>query len=632
MDPIAPAEQVRRAGRLLVLAAAVAVLAGAGARAQQSSASGAPAQEPSPGQPIFRAGTSLVRVDVSVTGRNDAPVADLTAADFEVEEDGVPQTVEQAQFVRLSGERTSDLDEPLEIRSREHALLEARRDDVRLFAIFLDDYRIDKHPSITLPLREALVKFVEQLGPNDLVLLMEPLTTLDGLFYTRSKSELIARIRQFEGRRGEVFPVKSAVEEAQLTQRNWMELRGSVTLGALTALATHLGGLREGRKSIVFVSQGPVLGPPGSPNEQRLKEALEAANRGNVTIHVVDPRPLGSVGFGGADVLRRIAAETGGRAIVNTNDPSGQLSKVIADASAYYLVGYSPTRTANDGKFHKIAVRVKRRGVEVAARRGYWAASEKEMTAAAASAATPVNTALVGALAAMSDGAGGSRAVAVWTGVSRGDEGRTRLSVTWEANTANLRPGDGRPAQLSVQAVDADGKSTTDTQVIGGAPGELPLVAQLDLTPGRQRIRFTSQTAAGDTLDRWIQTVSLPTFDGTLALATPRFLRARTAIELRAIEANPSPAPVATTRFRPSERVLVDVPYYSPGGAPAMTVQLLNGKGDLLRPLDAPPPADGRLRVTLPVASLAPSVYVLRVAALLGDQASEQLVAFRVAP
>ena len=104
---------------------------------------------------------------------------------------------------------------------RSTPLLEAAREDVRLFAIFLDDYHIDKRPDITLPLRDALTKFVNQLGPNDLVALMEPLTTLYDLKYTRSKDDLLSRIRTFEGRRGEAFPVKSAIEEAQLTQRNW---------------------------------------------------------------------------------------------------------------------------------------------------------------------------------------------------------------------------------------------------------------------------------------------------------------------------------------------------------------------------------------------------------------------------
>jgi C4-dicarboxylate-specific signal transduction histidine kinase len=105
---------------------------------------------------------------------------------------------------------------------------------------------------------------------------MDPLTTLYDLKYTRSKPELLAKVRSFEGRYGETFPVKSVIEEAQLSQRNWMELRSGVTLSALKALATQMGGLRDGRKSILFFSQGPGV-RPGSPNDQLLREIAERA-------------------------------------------------------------------------------------------------------------------------------------------------------------------------------------------------------------------------------------------------------------------------------------------------------------------------------------------------------------------
>jgi VWFA-related protein len=576
--------------------------------------------------PIFRAGTDLVRVDVTATTNGDEPVTDLQASDFDVTEDDVPQAVETIKFVRVDGTRTSNLDEPLEIRSKEHALLEAAREDVRIFALFLDDYHIDKRPDITLPLRDTLTKFIKQLGPNDLVALMEPLTTLYDLKYTRAKDELLQRIRTFEGRRGEIYPVKSVIEEAQLTQRNWQELRAGVTLSALEALATQMGGLREGRKSILFFSQGPPL-PPSSPNEPRYQAAMEAANRGNVTIHVIDPRPLGSAGFGAANTLRRIAADTGGRAIVNTNDPTEQLNGVMADASAYYLIGYTPTRRGNDGRFHEIDVRVKRRGVRVTARRGYWSASEKELTAAAEAAATPVNVGLTTALGALSDSVN-TRAVAVWTGFARGEGDRTRVTFAWEPN-----PGPDKPARLEIQPVDDAGKDAMPAQVIGGAPGELPLAAHFQMAPGRQRIRFTSLSAAGDIIDRWVQAQPVPDLTTqTLVLATPRLLRARNMLEFRAIESNPNASPTAATRFGPADRVLVELEAQTPGGeTPQIKVELLNAKGDLLRGLDVPPLAGGKVRMPLPVGSLANSTYVLRVEATLGDQTAEQWVAFRVA-
>ncbi|HET9704957.1 MAG TPA: VWA domain-containing protein [Vicinamibacterales bacterium] len=603
--------------RLVIVAALTALL----------SADQAPQAQPP--QPIFRAGTDLVRVDVTVSGRADEPVADLQASDFDVTEDGVPQKVETMQFVRVDGTRMSNLDEPLEIRSREHALLEARREDVRLFAIFLDDYHIDKAPNITLPLRDTLTRFIKQLGPNDLVALMDPLTTLYDLKYTRDKGELINKVRTFEGRRGLTFPVKSAIEEAQLSQRNWQELRAGVTLSALEALATQMGGLREGRKSILFFSQGPPL-PPSSPNERRYQEAMEAANRGNVTIHVIDPRPLGSVGFGGANTLRRIAADTGGRAIVNTNDPSEQLEGVMKDASAYYLVGYTPTRRANDGKFHEIEVRVKRGGVRVTARRGYWAASEKEMTDAADAAATPVNVALTTALSTLSSSVN-TRSVSIWTGFSKGSADRTRLTFTWEpvqgAATAE------RPARLEIEPVDDTGKGLVPAQVIGGTPGELPMMAHFQMAPGRHRIRFSSMTSAGDLIDRWIQTQTVPDLDKPpIVLATPRLLRARNMIELRAIEANPDAAPTAATRFTPTDRLLVEIECRARNAeVPLLKVELLNSSGGVLRALETPPLLDGRLRMPLTIGSLANGTYVLKVTALLGEQTAEQWVAFRVA-
>ena len=160
------------------------------------------------------------------------------------------------------------------------------------------------------------------------------------------------------------------------------------------------------------------------------------------------------------------------------------------------------------------------------------------------------------------------------------------------------------------------------------------MVAQFDLVPGRYRIRFTSLTAAGDIIDRWIQSVTIPALSNEpIALSTPRFLRARNMIELRAIEANATPAPTAATRFRPSDRVLVEIECWTaPGTTPVIKVELLNAKGDVLKPLPAPELADGRMRMVLPVGSLAPSTYVLRVTATVGEQSAEQWAAFRLAP
>jgi len=629
----------RALSRLLLVLFAVSVTVAA---QQPTPPPGAPAEPPPPAgqqppgppdQPVFRAGAELVRVDVSVTGRNDQPVTDLQASDFLVTEDEVPQTVQTAQFVKLDGQRHDDTGESLQIRGLSQALVEAAKDDVRLFAIFLDDYHIDRLPSITIPLRTALKGFIEQLQPTDLVVLMDPLTTLDSLRYTRDKQYLLDRIAKFEGRRGEIYPVRSAVEEAQMTQRNIWELRAAVSLSALEAIVTHFGGLREGRKSVLFVSQGPPVGMPGGPVYPRLEAVLQAANRGNVTIHVLDPRPLGAAPFGGVESLRRLSAETGGRAIVNTNNPEQGLKEVIADASAYYLVGYAPTRQLSDGKFHKISVRVKRPGVRISARRGYWAPSEAETNRAPEPAPDPALAGALRELVAPGAAPGGPdrRVIEMWVGTEPAEEGLSTVRVTWEA--AN-RSSPETPETVEVEPAARTGASLSPPQVIRSGPreGEVPSVAAFQLKPGPAALKVTLRSAGGSVIDRWTQSLAVPNYaDASLKIGTARVFRTRTLAEAKAFDADPDPTPTASRRFRRTDRLVIDVPYVSDLGDASVEAKLTNRDGKELAPLPlakgAPP---GTARIVLPLASLAPSTYTVRVQVNTGTHTGAQAVAFTV--
>jgi VWFA-related protein len=577
--------------------------------------------------PIFKSRINVVRVDVSVTGRHDEPVADLQASDFEVVEDGVLQTVETVQFVRLDGSRTSDLEDSLEIRSPEHAALEAARDDVRVFAIFLDDYHIDKKPDVTLRVRRALKDFVGQFAANDLIAVMDPLTPLSHLRFTRSQEDLRRRMGEFEGRRGELHPVRSALEEGQLAVRDVWEVRGGVTLSALHALVTHLGGLREGRKSVLFVSQGPLMGPLGGSNEERLKDVLQAANRGNVTIHVFDPRPFGSGPFGGADVLQRLSRETGGRAIVNFNEPSKRLAQVIGDASAYYLLGYTPVRDLADGKFHRIDVKVRRPGVRVLARRGYWAPTEEEMNPSVVSETREPG--LSEALSELVEPLGG-RAVDVWIGASRGPNALTRLTVSWEP-TGRTMPK--RPSRLTIERVLDAGRGSVETRSIAsGQDASAETTTTFDVEAATEIVlRLTAEAADGSVIDKWDQTMTVPALDGRmLALGTPRFLRARSAFEAHAMREH-DPTPAASRRFRVTDRVVVEVECYGDQSS-TTSARLLNAKGQALMELMALRVAAGKARFPLPLSSLAPSTYVLRIDAQSGTESVQHRTAFRIVP
>lgn len=609
-----------------VVAALALVVGGFVASAQEPQPSSQPPTDPQPEQPVFRARVNLVRVDVSVFGRDGQPVEDLAPEDFVVREDGVPQKVETVQFIQLTGQTPADQRESTSIRSAEHAAVEAAREDVRLFVLFLDDYHVDKSPTIMIPLKRTLRAFVEKLGPYDLVAVMDPLTPLSHIEFTRDRNRLLDIVGKFEGRRGELFPVRSAAEEAQQTQRNVWELRAGVTLDAMNAIVTRLGGMREGRKSVLFVSQGPPVSLRSS-NWPRMEDVVQSANRANVTIHTLDPRPLGSSEFGGNLVLRRFSDETGGRAIFNTNDHTEHLDGVIADASAYYLVGYTPSRgEVADGKFHKIDVEVKRPRVRVVSRRGYWSPKASELTAPAVE---PVNAEVMTALTDLVEPRGGTTAD-VWVGFALGDDAATEVTVAWEPVA---RTGGGAPARLEVERLRPDG--TPEGSVKNIPKGEAATgraMTTFSMAAGRSIFRFTSLDAQGDVLDRWTQDVVVPPLQGEpVSLATPRFLLARSPFEFRALQ-SPDAPPAASRRLRKSDRLLVELEAYASSGTPELAVELLNQKGESLVTLPAPATASGKARVEIPLQSLAAATYVLKVTASTAEHRAEQHAPFRVVP
>ncbi|MFO7694109.1 MAG: VWA domain-containing protein [Vicinamibacterales bacterium] len=597
-----------------------------------------PAGQQRPGQqpPVFRAGVRIVRVDVSVTGKGDKPVADLTADDFEVFEDGVPQKVEQLQFVRLDGRRPSGDETSLEIRSQEQAEAEAARDDVRVFAIFLDDYHIDKAPQITMPMRQGLALFVNRLWPTDLVAIMEPLTTLSALRFTRSKADLLAVVNKFEGRQGEFFPIKSVMEEAQLMRGDVRRVRAQVTFSALAALTMKLGGMREGRKSIIFVSQGPptYLGSRDGNLQDEMRTIVEAANRGNVAIYPLDPTGLSmEMRVGDKGTLYQLAAETGGRTIVNTNNLAGGLERVFADNTAYYVLGYSPTRTEDDGKYHSITVKVKRSGTRVLARQGYFAPSSKELTAAADAAAKTLEPRVAGALDALAERQPGKRPVDVWVGMSRGAEGRSKVVVAWDPVEPDTS---GRVESLDVAVMTAPGVSAVPVPEPStpGAGTPARVAAAFEVAPGPFSMKYTARAGDQSTMDTWTQSLTAPDWGASaLAISTPRFFVARSLPELRAIRASPDPPPSAVRQFRRSDRVLVAVECYTlkPDAAPVLQAHILTREGQELTALPVPALESGAVRFELPVGSLGQGTYILRVRATLGAEQAEEMTAIVVA-
>src|SRR5262249_22453170 len=145
---------------------------------------------------------------------------------------------------------------------------------------------------------------------------------------TRDREPALKTIDTFYGRRGEYFPTKYPVEEEHLKKPRMIEaIRADITRGALEALAIHLGGLKEGRKTLGLVSEGFGM------EEAAIRQLTDAANRANVAVYPLDPAgleaPFGRGGFvTSKEILRRFALDTGGTAIVQTNNFHRALERV----------------------------------------------------------------------------------------------------------------------------------------------------------------------------------------------------------------------------------------------------------------------------------------------------------------
>jgi VWFA-related protein len=578
-------------------------------------------QPPPPPQqpPVFRVGTNQVRVDVTVLDRRGEPVTDLTRDDFDVREDGIPQTVDTIKLIEASGEAPTD-DTSLPIRSPQHAAVEAARDDIRVFVIFWDEYHIGQMaPAIRA--REALTNFVQfAFGPTDLVALTDQLTPTDAIRFTRDRRTLVEEVHKLKGRQGVYMPVRSAVEEAQMYRSRDLEmLRSQVTASALESVIAFLGSIKEGRKAILFVSQ--TIGRVGTgpmDNFTWLEGAIRIANANNTTIYAFDPRGL-DMNIRPSDILHSLADQTGGKQFSN-NEPASALREIVKNSSAFYLLGYASAKNPADGKFHKIAVKVKRPGVEVRARTGYYAPSTTEMdTARKKAAADEAPPEISKALSTIVDAPHMSVAGDLWAGAAPGPDGKPRITVAWTPREGASTAG------VLLRVSGEDGTVYFQGPVSGDR-------VAFDAAPGTLRLRRNLIEADGSPGDKSESTLEVPDFAGSpLSITSPVVFRGRTPLELRAIQAEPDPQPFAGRQFERIDRIIVRFSVVGASAADAtVTANLLGRRGAQLATLPLKTVPGRGYEIDLPIGSVGRGEYVIAIQASHGADQAKTLVSFRV--
>lgn len=593
------------------------------------------------GQPlIFRSGVNYIRVDAYVTDEDGTPIFDLTQDDFEVYEDGVRQDVDSFQVIRVDtlAARASGPATGVGV-TRSDQELAASQPDVRVFVIFLDDYHVRLGNSIRA--RRMLIDFLENdLIPTDLVGVMYPLTPLDGVILTRNHDAIIRAVSQFEGVKYDYearnsFEARYIYYPTEVVER----VRNDVSLSALRGLMIRLGGLREGRKSVLLVSEGfsnyvppqlrshnaemPVdpginparLDPFAGDNSfeesfaffrsaeilSDLRYIFRTANRFNTSIYTVDPRGLAVFEFDVSeptvsintdrrqlrvtqDTLRTLAEETGGRAIVNQNDLRPGLEQMLADANGYYLLGYNSSAAPTDGEFHEIEVRVSNPSLRVRARPGYWAITERDVERAERAVVNEPPRAVDVALDQLAEPRRG-RLVRTWFGTSRsGGDGKTLVTFVWE-------PVDGRGRRDEASTVLLTAMGESGAYFRGRIPeedGERRNWATFEVDPGELQIGLAIEGSAGEVLDRDRVEMDVPDYTTPdVVLSTPVFVRARNELEYRSLVDDWTAPPAVSRSFRRTERMLLRFQAYAPGGAvPEVQARLVNRAGEAIVPLD----------------------------------------------
>jgi VWFA-related protein len=356
-------------------------------------------ERPADPPPIFRLGVSLVQLDAVVTDRQGRHVTGLGPDDFEVFQNGRAQPVTAVSYVDAE-ERWEDLSGLPPLQTTRQV-----QDARHILAIVVDDRRMS-FESVAVA-RRSLERFVTARFTSGEIAAMLLTTSGRDAFgseLTFSPASLTAAVRRLrfspwgDGAAGDPDDTGLAPPAIDLEQ---MYERGS----AVTAIdrigeAVDTLGTLPGRKSIVLVSEGfSVYGSnlENGPIREALQRLVDRANRAGVVLYALDPRGLMAPRVMGAQAaslaqrreydsriretqwdLQIVSGQTGGFAIINSNDFVGGFERILADQRGYYLIGYQPEAGTIDetaSTFRRIKIKVRRKGLSVRTRSGFYGVS-----------------------------------------------------------------------------------------------------------------------------------------------------------------------------------------------------------------------------------------------------------------
>lgn len=382
--------------------------------------------------PVFRSGANLVVETVTVKDKDGRPLTGLTAKDFELTEDGVPQEIRFLEFQKLEAVPLAPAIPPaqhvapLPRLTRTQISPEPERSnryrDRRLLALYFDLTAMPAPDQIRA--FQAAKQFVrQQMSEADLVAILAftsgSVQVLED--FTADRSRLLATLETLIVGEDENAPAGDSANRSDSGAafgQNDSEFNIFFTdrqLSALQSAASMLGRLNQ-KKSLIYFASGLRLN--GSNNQAQLTATINAAIRSGVSFWPIDARgltaqaPLGDAARGSPgglsvytgtaanaaqsqlqrsqDTLWTLAADTGGKALLDSNDLGRGIVQAQQAVSSYYILGYYTTNDKLDGKFRRIRITL-RPGLSARLdyRQGFWAGKSsgrsRRLTASASS-------------------------------------------------------------------------------------------------------------------------------------------------------------------------------------------------------------------------------------------------------
>jgi VWFA-related protein len=366
----------------------------------------------------FEATSQLVVVNVAVNAKSGEPLAGLTASDFTITEDDKPQQIRVFEYQSLDA---TPLDPPglkarptsapqasaASTRIAPSRAGEVKYKDRRLLVLFFD--RAGMPVADQLRAQQAALRFLRtQLTASDVVAVMTFATELTVLQdFTADRDRLIDVVTAIPigdtGMSNGSTGASSEGDSSSAYSADDSEFNIFNTdrkLAALESAAKTLSSLPE-KKALVYFASGMTR--TGLDNQAQLRATINAAVRGNVAFYPVDARGLiatapigdatqaspGGQGMysgdsqrnaqenlqGQQETLYTLAADTGGKALLDNNDLAEGVVQAQQAVSSYYILGYYSTNPALDGRFRRIKVQLaKNLTARLDYRSGYFAA------------------------------------------------------------------------------------------------------------------------------------------------------------------------------------------------------------------------------------------------------------------